>query len=110
MKLLVFVLNRAEELAPVLEKLETSGFGGATVLSSSGMARTLSKYFGGSLLGTLYAMTDTSQDESKTVFMIIKDENTEKVVSLIEKEIGSFDSPNTGIVFTVPVDFAKGIH
>lgn len=109
MKLLVFVLNRVEKLAPVLKKLEYAGYGGATVLTSRGMGAILSKYFGGSLLGSLYTMLDPDQEESKTVFMVLKEEDISKVVALIETEVGSLEAPNSGIAFAVPIDFVKGI-
>lgn len=110
MKLLVFVLSQVELLAPVLQKLEYAGLRGATILSSRGMAMTLSKSFGGSLLGSLYAMMDPDRDENKTVFMVLSDEDVPKAIALIESEAGDFDKPNTGILFTVPVDFTKGIR
>lgn len=110
MKLLVFVLNQVELLPAVLRKLEYAGLRGATILQSRGMAMTLSKSFGGSFLGSLYAMMDPDRDENKTVFMVLKDEEVRKAIELIESEAGDFDKPNTGILFTVPVDFTKGIR
>lgn len=109
MKLLVFVMSQVDKLAPTLQRLERGGHSGATVLASRGMGVILSKYFGDSLLGSLYSMLSPDQDESKTVFMILKDEDVAEVIALIEAEIGSFDVPNTGIAFTIPIDFAKGI-
>ena len=109
MKLLVFVLNQVDRLGAVLKKLEYANYSGATVLDSRGMGVILSKYFGGSLLGSLYAMMDPDQDESRTVFMVLQEEEVPKVIALIEEEAGGFDEPNTGIAFTVPVDFVKGI-
>lgn len=110
MKMLVFVLNRVEKLEPVLNKLEHEGLRGATVLTSRGMAMTLDKYFEGSFLGSLRAMMEPDREENRTVFMILKDEDIERTVKAIESVAGSFDQPNSGIVFTIPVDFVKGIQ
>lgn len=110
MKLLVFVLDAIELLPDVLKKLEFAGLRGATILQSRGMAMTLNKSFGGSLLGSLYSMMDPDRDENKTVFMVLKDEDVQKTIDLIESVTGDFDKPNTGILFTVPVDFTKGIR
>ena len=41
MKLLVFVLDKVENLEPVLNKFEHIGIRGATILESKGMARAL---------------------------------------------------------------------
>lgn len=109
MKLLVFVVNEVERLPEALQKLEYAGLRGATILQSQGMAMTLSKSFGGSLLGSLYAMMDPDRDENKTVFMVLKDEEVPKAIELVESVLGDFNQPYSGILFTVPVDFTKGI-
>lgn len=109
MKLLVFVVDKVELLPTVLQKLEYQGLRGATILKSKGMAMTLSRSFGGSLLGSLYAMMDPDREENRTVFMVLKDKDVYKVLKIIESVIGDFNNPNNGIFFTVPVDFVKGI-
>lgn len=109
MKLLVFVLNRTEKLEPVLNALEHAGLRGATVIQSRGMAMTLEKYFDGSFLGSLRAMMEPDREENCTVFMVLKDEQVGEAVATVEKAAGSFNAPNSGIAFTLPVDFVKGI-
>ena len=42
--------------------------------------------------------------------MVIKDEEQDKVLECIEKVIGNLDKPDTGIIFTMPVDFVKGLN
>lgn len=110
MKLLVFVLNRTEKLEEVLNALEHAGLRGATVIESRGMAMTLEKYFDGSFLGSLRAVMEPDREENRTVFMVLKEEQVERAVAEIERVAGSFDKPNSGIAFTLPVDFVKGIH
>ncbi len=110
MKLLVFVLNRVEKLEPALNKLEHAGLRGATVISSRGMAMTLEKYCDGSFLGSLRAMMEPDREENCTVFMVLQDEDVPRAIACVEQVTGSFDEPNSGIAFTVPVDFIKGIH
>ncbi len=81
MKLLVFVLNRVEKLEPALN----------------------------SFLGSLRAMMEPDRVENCTVFMVLKEEDVPCAIACVEEVAGSFDAPNSGIVFTVPVDFIKGI-
>ena len=106
--MLIFVLNRVEKLEPALNKLEHAGLRGATVLSSRGMAMTLDKYCDGSFLGSLRAMMEPDREENRTVFMVLKDEDVERAA--VEEVAGSFNTPNSGIAFTLPVDFVKGIQ
>lgn len=108
MKLLVLILNQTESLEPVLEKLERSGIRGATILSSRGMAMALENYVDGSLLGSLRAVLDPGREENKMVLAVLPDEKVTVAVDAIESVVGSLEKPNTGIVFTVPVDFLKG--
>ena len=110
MKLLVFVLNRVEKLEPALNKLEHAGLRGATVISSRGMAMTLEKYCDGSFLGSLRAMMEPDREENCTVVMVMREEDVERAVACVEEVTGSFDTPNSGIVFALPVDFVKGIQ
>lgn len=110
MKLLFFVLNRVEKLEPVLNKLEHIGLRGATVLQSRGMAMTLENYFDGSFIGSLRAVMEPDREENRTVFMVLKEEDVAKAIEAIEEVAGSFDAPNSGIAFTLPLDFVKGIQ
>ena len=102
--------GRGRKLEPALNKLEHAGLRGATVLSSRGMAMTLDKYCDGSFLGSLRAMMEPDREENRTVFMVLKDEDVERAVAAVEEVAGSFNTPNSGIAFTLPVDFVKGIQ
>ena len=37
-------------------------------------------------------------------------EDVERAVAAVEEVAGSFNTPNSGIAFTLPVDFVKGIQ
>ena len=109
MKLLVFVLHDVEKLESVLTKLEHKGVRGATILQSKGMAMALENYFDGSFLGSLRAVLEPDREENRTIFMAISEEKIPMVVETIEEVTGSFNKPNTGIIFSLPLDFIKGI-
>ena len=63
-----------------------------------------------SYLGSLRAMMEPDREENRTVFMVLKDEDVERAVAAVEEVAGSFNTPNSGIAFTLPVDFVKGIQ
>lgn len=112
MKLLVFVLNRVEYLDEVLEGFAEQKIGGATIFHSLGMAREL--YHAGheddGFLGSLRAFLDPDREESRTIFTVVEDGQVERAVEVIESVVGDLSKPDTGIVFTLPVDFIKGIR
>lgn len=110
MKLMVLVLNQVEELEHILQKFEFANIHGATILSSRGMAMALEGYMDGSFLGSLRAIMEPDREENKTIFTILKDDQVPVATEAIESVIGNLDDPNKGILFTLPVDFIKGIN
>ena len=108
-KLLVCVISDVEKLEDILQKLERNSITGATIIQSKGMAMALENYFDGSFLGSLRAVLEPGREENSTIFMAIKEDKIPTAVKLIEEVIGDFGNPNTGIIFSVPIDFIKGI-
>ncbi|MBQ3847964.1 MAG: hypothetical protein II748_03845 [Clostridia bacterium] len=109
MKLLVLILNKADLTENVLEAFADNGIKGATVIDSTGMARVIGEYHDGVFLGSLRNFLDPEREHNKTIFTVIEDDQTEIVKKIIEDEIGDLSKPDTGILFTVPVDFVEGI-
>lgn len=110
MKLLVFVVDKVENLEPVLNKFEHIGIRGATILESKGMARALESYFDGSFLGSLRAVMEPDREDNRTVFALLKDEDVRRALDAIEAINGNFDAPGTGVAFTLPVADVRGLN
>ena len=87
MKLMVIILNKTDALEYLLEGLSASGIRGATIIDSSGMAETLSK---------------------KTIISVIKNDQLEAARKVVYSTVGDLSQPNTGILFTIPIDFVEG--
>ncbi len=107
MKLLFIVLNKEEYLEPVLELFVESGVRGATVLDSVGMGRILAHDI--PIFAGLRNLMPESRPFNKTIFTVIEDEKILPLISAIEEVMGSLDEPGTGLAFTVPVDFVRGL-
>lgn len=108
MKLMVLILNQVEELEHILQQLERAGIHGATILSSRGMAMALESYMDGSFLGSLRAVMEPDRTENRTVLMALRDDQVDPALEAIEQVIDLL-APNTGVVFTLPIDRIKGI-
>ena len=108
MKLLVLILNKVEELERLLEQFERHNIRGATILHSCGMAMALESYMDGSFLGSLRAVMEPDREENRTILMAIKEEKIDEVIKIIDDAI-DLDSPNTGVLFTLPIDLIRGI-
>lgn len=112
MKLLFFVLNKTEKLDDVLTEFARSNIGGATVVDSSGMARLLSHKHDEDeipFLGSLRSFLNPEREKSKLIMTVIQDDQLEEAVKAIESVVGDLSLKDTGIVFSVPIDYTKGI-
>lgn len=108
MKLLVFVLNNEDLLEEVLEAYVEAGVSGATLLDSEGMGRFLA--YEVPLFASFKEFMKGNKPYNKTILSVIKDEKViSRLKTLIDKIVGGLDSPGTGIMFTVPVDWAAGL-
>ncbi len=111
MKLLVFILNKTDALEEILEAWAAKKLTGATILQSNGMMHALVEYDEEvSFLGSLRSMLNPGHEESRTIFSVLKEEEIPLAIEAIESVIGDLNQPNTGVVFTVPVDFKKGMY
>jgi len=109
MKLLFFVLSKVELLDRLLNALQNAGVRGGTILNSTGMARELLESEEVNFLGSLRAILDPSRVQSKTLLFVLKEDMVDKVIETIVSVVGDMTAPDSGIIFTVPVDFTKGI-
>lgn len=109
MKLMVLILNRTDCLGGLLEGFSVAGIGGATVIDSEGLAQTLKKLDSSVLTETLRELLGSSQTDNKTVISVIRDEQLDTARRVIYVTVGNLALPNTGILFTVPIDFAEGL-
>lgn len=112
MKLLFFVLNKTEKLDEVLTEFASRNISGATVIDSMGMARLLNHKHDEDeipFLGSLRAFLNPERVSNKVIFTVIKDEQLNDVVDAIESVVGDITCEDTGVVFSVPIDFTKGL-
>ncbi len=109
MQLFVTVIKNSEYVEPILRQMAESGFSGATVLDSSGMAQLLKDeddlpFFGGLRTERLH-----ERAKSTTVFAVMEDERIEEARAIVNRVTGGLNRPDSGIMFALPVSFADGI-
>jgi nitrogen regulatory protein PII len=109
MNLLVCVINEPRKVDDILQAFLEIGVTGATVIDSYGMGATLIEDI--PIFAGFRSLLAGSSKYNKTVFSVIKDPDmVEKAVTAVEKVCGDLDSPSTGIMFTIPIDFVKGLQ
>lgn len=110
MQVLFLVLNRTEYLETLLERLLESGIHGCTVLDSMGMMRVIDKS-GDDLpmFGALRQLFDPARESSKTLMMVLAEDEVHKAKLVVCQVVGGLDHPDTGIMFAVPALFVEGL-
>ncbi len=106
--LLVFVLNREEDLEEALLGFVEIGIPGATVLDSVGMGRILSHEI--PLFAGLRSIIVGTRPTNRTVFTVIPGrEKVDLAIDMITDICGDLDEPGSGILFTVALSDVRGI-
>jgi nitrogen regulatory protein PII len=108
MKLLIFILNNEEYLEEVMEAYIEAGITGATILDSEGMGRFLT--YEVPLFASFKDFMKGNKPYNKTIISVVRNEESiAKAKALIDGIVGSLEKAGTGIMFTVPVDWAVGL-
>lgn len=109
LELVVIVLNKVEFLTEILNGFVDEGIRGATAINSSGMGRIMAEYI--PFFARFADLEDENKNHSKTVFTVVNStEERDKVVKIVEDTIGNIDEPDTAFIFSVPVNFVKGLN
>lgn len=112
MKLLIFVLYNTDKLDEVLTEFACKNICGATILESVGMAQLLNHKHDENeipFLGRLRTFVTPEREKSKTILAAIADDQLTEAIAAIEHVVGDLSKENTGVVFSVPMDFMKGV-
>jgi len=109
MELVFIVLNKTDRLNELLTEMMENDLSGATVIDSSGMGHLISNQF--PMFSMFAELEEESDSNSKTILKVVDTiEERNKTVEIVEHVCGDLKGPDTAIVFTVPVNFQKGIN
>ncbi len=108
MRLIVFVLNREELLERVLEAYVEVGITGATILDSEGMGRFLT--YEVPLFADFRQFMKGNKPYNKTILSVVQDDTIiTRLREILDEVCGGLSAPGTGVLFSVPVDYAAGL-
>ena len=108
-ELLVIILDDLAKLPQLLNALHEAGVSGATLLSSIGgyRARTWLDEIG---LSGLQKMFGAPELKRRTILAVMEETQVDAAIAAAEQAVGGFGRPDSGILFTVSVRRAVGIH
>jgi nitrogen regulatory protein PII len=110
MQVAFIVLNNTDRLDELLKEFVNIGIKGATILDSMGMGGFLvsSENTGVPFFSTLRMLLNEGKPLNKTIFTVIEDEQVSPLTKVFESVVGALNKPNTGIIFTMPINYVKG--
>jgi len=107
MELVIVVINDYTKLGEVVSRIRQEHLPVATVLSSFALGDLASADV--SVIGRIGRMvSDSSLTRSKTLFVVARSEDVERVFHAVEEVIGDFSHDGTGLAFSVPVLRCRG--
>ena len=106
-RLCFFLVIKEDYLDEILEAFLELDIRGATIVDSVGMGRILAYEI--PIFAGLRSIIPGSRPYNKTIFTIIDQDKLEPLVMAVEQICGDFSNPGTGIMFTVPVHFVRGL-
>ena len=108
-QVLVLVLNKVEVLETLMLELNQAGLKGATIINTTGMGHALASNEDESyIIASLREMFAGTRVDSRTLFMVLSEKKMPIARSVIRNVVGDLSKPNTGIMFSLPVDFVEG--
>ncbi len=113
-ELVVLVLNDPDKTQHILAAWLAVGISGVTILDSSGLGHQISQRRLRDDLPLFPSLEDllrSREEPHRTLFAVVPDGfDVEGLAVATEKITGTLDEPNTGILFTLPVTRAWGLH
>mgnify|MGYP000851161174 CR=1 FL=1 len=113
-ELIVLVLDDASQAGDVLNAWLAAGVSGVTLLDSAGLGHEFAKHGARGdlpLMPTLESLFSVREERSRTLLSVVPDGfDIDALIAATEAITGALEEPDTGILFTVPVTRAKGLH
>jgi hypothetical protein len=109
MQLLVLILKKVDLTNELMKQLAESGIKGGTTIDGNGMASALINIEDLPIFGMLRSiLVDEEKEVCKVMLFILEDEQVTVSREVIKKVIGPLNVPNTGIMFTIPINNVEG--
>lgn len=109
MEMLVAIIENPENINPILDRFFEEDIPGATVIDSRGMGHMIADHT--SIFSRFTDLTggEGASKHNNVLFTIIKEEEQMmQAKEIIKTVVGDLDEPDTGLIFTIPVNSIEG--
>ena len=107
-ELFVCVINRPEAVEDVVSAFVEIGVTGCTIIDSKGMGKIIAQDI--PIFSGFSSLFSGSRESNVTIFSLMESSLVDSAIEIIEQVYTSFSEPDTGIVFTLPVNKVKGLY
>ena len=109
MQLFTLILKKTEVIDTLIHELFEAGIKGGTIIDGEGMAASLQNMDDIPMFGMLRrAIMSADRECVKTILLVLKDDQVEETISVVKRVVGDLKEPNTGIMFTLPINNVEG--
>jgi hypothetical protein len=110
MQLLILILKKIDLTNVIMKKLAESGVKGGTTVDGNGMADAIADMEDLPIFGLLRnILVDGEKEVCKVMLFVVRDEQLNTTREIIKNIIGDFSAPNTGIMFSSPINNVEGL-
>lgn len=107
MQLLVIVIEKEKHLRPILDEFFAANIPGATVIDSRGLGHIIADHI--PIFSHFAELRKGDVVHNKTIFTVLeKEEEVEKAIEIVESIVGDLREPDTGMLFTIPINKVLG--
>jgi CBS domain-containing protein len=107
---LIVILHKTDILAELLDTWQRMGVPGVTMFQGIGGYRTNQQLKKSNIRSSLKHLFNINELHSKTLIAVIKDDNLmERAIAEAERLVGNFNNSDTGLLFTLPVNYVVGL-
>lgn len=109
MKILMVILKHVEYTDRIIHQLAEAGVRGGTILDGTGMASALLDMDDLPIFGMLrHLLEEEEREKSKVMMFVLENDEVIRARKIIKEVIGDLNKPNTGIMFSIPVEDVEG--
>jgi len=106
-ELFVCIINRPEAVEDVIAAFVEIGVTGCTIVDSKGMGKIITQDI--PIFSGFKNMFSGTRESNVTIFSVMDSGLVDEAIKIIEEIYVSFSEPDSGIVFTLPVNRVKGL-
>ena len=111
MQLLIYITNQKDMIPPIIKKMAEKDIHGATSVDCEGMLQSL---YGDQIepppiFSSLRRFVNPDHELGKMLFLVVDEESLKEAKTCIHEVCGDLDTPNSGILFTIPVLEVEGV-